>query len=214
MGIKGVNENENPSIKITTAIKGSKWLSAYMVCVSQNLDMCVTKCAHLVSAHTRFSTFVGTSECGSTGSWYFGEFMSSSAYFTLKLVCLCNCQEHVLGRVCVCVCVCSEPLYHPPVHVEVHSYGAPVNLSFLSKGTELWHFINSGRWYITTLPTVRSHYLSRFSPLILLYHCTSWYLPDLNASPACFCFLLSSWQNRSPLHCYVTAFTTIIRLKG
>lgn len=51
--------------------------------------------------------------------------------------------------------------------VGVHLYEAPVNLSFLSKAMVLWHFINCGRWYITTLPTVRLHYPSAFFPLFL-----------------------------------------------
>lgn len=83
-------------------------------------------------------------------------------------------------------------------------YEAPVNLSFLSKAMASRHFINCGGWYITSLPTVRLHYLCAFSshsffqPLLLISLCST-------ALFSISFFLISP--------SYLTVSTTVITLK-
>lgn len=92
-------------------------------------------------------------------------------------------------------------------------------LSFLSKAMASRHFINSGMWYITTLPTVRLHYPSLISPLIPLccHFSLSFLCSTTLRSFSCFSpFLL---HNNLFIYIftppsYLMASTTVITLKG
>lgn len=71
-----------------------------------------------------------------------------------------------------------------------------------------WHFINCGRWYITTLPAIRLHYLSASPPLFLFPSA-----PPQFSSLSCLIVLLLFNISPSPSFLYLPVSTTVITLK-